>query len=396
MDRVRNHYELECWIKPRNVLAPVQAGGSSGSAREPAEHRATVSQRTDAEILMHAQPQGAYAPRADEEHIEPEILLVASLPGPREPGRDEIEKHHLLHDPSMPWCNISIQSKSRDDCHRQTRPKILPVIQFDYAVAGTYQGQPHFDFMVGTDMSTGEAWASTVLIKGKEDPYVVSSILSWLSELGHSKVIIQSDGEPASEVVMRIMQSRGDMMEHPPCEIIQQQSQRYSHQSNGGAERMVQTIRNQIKAYKIQIQKNSGVTIKADSFLPTWSPRHAAWQYTRFHKRQDSKTTSYEKIRHTSYQNPILLVGKAHACRRPRALVNKLESAWLEDIWLGRDSKTDEHLIGTPKWHGSQSCVETQSGETALGHDALERQDLGSVETDTSHAKKTVTSSRGP
>ena len=29
-------------------------------------------------------------------------------------------------------------------------------------------------------------------------------------------------------------------------------------------------------------------------------------------------------------------------------MVNKLESAWLEGIWLGRDSKTDEHLIGTP------------------------------------------------
>ena len=138
------------------------------------------------------------------------------------------------------------------------------------------------------------------------------------------------------------------MMEHPPCEIIQQQSQRYSHQSNGGAERMVQTIRNQIKAYKIQIEKNSGITIKADSPLLTWLPRHAAWQYTRFHKRQDSTTTAYEKIRHMSYQSPILLVGEAVACRRPGALVNKLESAWLEGIWLGRDSKTDEHLIVTP------------------------------------------------
>ena len=78
-----------------------------------------VPQRTDAEILMDAQPQGAYAPRADEEHIEPEILLVASLPGPREPSKEEIEKHNLLHDPAMPWCDICIQSKSRDDFHRQ-------------------------------------------------------------------------------------------------------------------------------------------------------------------------------------------------------------------------------------------------------------------------------------
>ena len=79
-------------------------------------------------------------------------------------------------------------------------------MQFDYAVIGTQHGQPHFDFMVGTDMSRGAVWASTVLIEGKEDPYIVSSILSWLSELGHSKVIIQSDGEPASEDVMRMVQ----------------------------------------------------------------------------------------------------------------------------------------------------------------------------------------------
>ena len=77
-------------------------------------------------------------------------------------------------------------------------------------------------------MSTGAAWASAVLIKGKEDPYIVSSIFSCLSELGHSNVIIRSDGEPASEVVTRMGKSKGATMEKPPCEIIQQQSQRYS------------------------------------------------------------------------------------------------------------------------------------------------------------------------
>ena len=68
---------------------------------------------------------------------------------------------------------------------------------------------------------------------------------------------------------------------------------------------MVQTIRNQIKAYKIQIEKNSRSTIKVDSPLLAWSPRHAPWQYTPFHKRQDSATTAYEKIRHMSYQNKV-------------------------------------------------------------------------------------------
>ena len=214
VDRVRNHYELECWIKPANALAPVQTGRSSGSVVEFAGRHVTVIQRADAEIQMDVQHQGAFAPRADEEHIETEILPV-SLPGPGEPSQDEIEKQNLLHDPAIPWCEICIQSKGRGDFHRQVRPKVLPVIQVDYAVAGTHQGQQHLDCMVGTDMITGAAWAFAALIKGKEEPCIVSSIPSWLSELGHSKVIMQSDGEPASEIVMRMVQSKGAMMEKP-------------------------------------------------------------------------------------------------------------------------------------------------------------------------------------
>ena len=99
-----------------------------GSNQETCWHqcKSAALQRADAEILMDAQPQGPPAARADEEHIELEILPVASLSGPREPSKDEIEKHNLLHDPAMP--------KGRDDFHRQARPNVLPVIQFDYAV----------------------------------------------------------------------------------------------------------------------------------------------------------------------------------------------------------------------------------------------------------------------
>ena len=151
MDRVRNHFELKCWIKPRNVLAPVYYGSSSGSACELAGRLAAAPQRADAGILMDVKPHGAHAPRSDEGSSEPEILPSASSPGPRERSKDEIEKHNLLHHPAIPWCDICIQSKGRDACHRQARSKVVPQIQFDNAVSGTHQGQPHFDFIVGTD-----------------------------------------------------------------------------------------------------------------------------------------------------------------------------------------------------------------------------------------------------
>ena len=134
IDRVRNHYESECWIKPARVSRVVSPSGSTG---EPEGHHVAVPQRADAEIVMGVQPQEAYAPRADEEYIEPEIFPVASLPGPREPSKDEIEKHNLLHDPAMSWCDICIRSKSKNDFRRRARPKVLPVLEFDYTATDT-------------------------------------------------------------------------------------------------------------------------------------------------------------------------------------------------------------------------------------------------------------------
>ena len=152
--------KLEGWIKPVNVSTKVQIGDPSGIIGEPEGHHVAVPQQTDDEIPIRLCSRGTYIPKGDEEYIEPEIFPVALLSGPREPSKCKIEKHKLLHNPAMPWYDICIQTKNRNDLHHRAGPKVLPVIKFDFAAAGTKQGQPHFDFMVGTDMSTGAVWTS--------------------------------------------------------------------------------------------------------------------------------------------------------------------------------------------------------------------------------------------
>ena len=117
VESVRSLHELERWIKPGNVLALCKLAAPVEVQVNLRDTIAAAPQRADAEILMDAQIQRAHAPRADEEHIQPEILPVASLPGLREASTDEIEKHNLLHDPAMPCCDICITSKGRDDFH---------------------------------------------------------------------------------------------------------------------------------------------------------------------------------------------------------------------------------------------------------------------------------------
>ena len=53
---MRNHYELECWIKPARVSATVQIDHPSGSIGELEGHHVAVLQRADAEIVMGVQP----------------------------------------------------------------------------------------------------------------------------------------------------------------------------------------------------------------------------------------------------------------------------------------------------------------------------------------------------
>ena len=88
-------------------------------------------------------------------------------------------------------------------------------------------------------------------------------------------------------------------------------------------------------------------------------------------------------------KNQILLVGEAVACRRPGAMLKKLESAWVEGVWLGRESKTDKYLLGTPPCSGMVPSravarrVERRRWDTTF-------LSAGPTETDTSLARKAL------
>ena len=57
--------------------------------------------------------------------------------------------------------------------------------------------------------------------------------------------------------------------------------------------------------------------------------------------------TPYKKIRGQKYRNEILPLGEQVLARRPGANVNQLMQPWVTGLWLGRDTLSDEHLIGT-------------------------------------------------
>ena len=165
---------------------------------------------------MDAQPQGGHAPRANEEHIEPEILPVASPPGSRarQQGRDRetqlvartLRCRGATSSSSQKAEAISTDKRDRKSLQWFNSTTRLLVHIKDSHISTSWLELTWAQAKLGHQL---------FLIKGKEDPHIASSILTWLWELGHSKVVIQSDGEPASEVVMRMVQSKGAMVANP-------------------------------------------------------------------------------------------------------------------------------------------------------------------------------------
>ena len=78
-----------------------------------------------------------------------------------------------------------------------------------------------------------------------------------------------------------------------------------------------------------------------------WTIRHAAWILSQYNVRRDTRMTPYEKIRGQKYRKEILTLGEQVLARRPGANVNQLLQPWVTGLWLGCDTPSDEHLIGT-------------------------------------------------
>ena len=115
------------------------------------------------------------------------------------------------------------------------------------------------------------------------------------------------------------------------CEtVLTRQADGYNSQATGGAKRTAQAVRKQFRALMLALETRVKTKNRDDSACLRWLPRHMRRRTTR------SLRISWWRLMRR------LCVGD------PGAAQNKLELTWLEGLWLGRDSRTSEHLVGTP------------------------------------------------
>ena len=274
--------------------------------REPAEHQGPEPEGDDLAMLPEGLEQEeleAYAANNAAEQLQG---LDRRDPVPRSqpegpPSAEEVAAHNLTHVPFQRWCESCVATRSRADAHRTgaNRETKVPVVQIDFYFTSlddharpAGQGEQDTCCLIGVDLETkmvlsvpGPNKGAVILHRAAEEVTRFT-----ISLHGDEAVILQSDGEPAIKAVARAVAAARSKLGK---KTVQRTTPVAAHQSNGGAERAVQTVRRLGTCLFHALELKAG-TFPADTPLKLWAQVHGAFLYNRFHVLPGVLQTPYE------------------------------------------------------------------------------------------------------
>ena len=193
-----------------------------------------------------------------------EAISPITMKDPGAPTDKELEHHSITHLPHRSWCEICVASRSKDRPHfRRTssEEKGLPEVCFDYAFLGTKDEVDTQAIQVARDLTTHMIFAHHVPRKGMASTHGATEMLKDLAKLGHGKMILKSDNEPAlvnvQKEVARLREKETVLENSPPGDS----------KANGIAERAVQAFGEQFRVVRAALESRLKVRVPGSHCL---------------------------------------------------------------------------------------------------------------------------------
>ena len=278
------------------------------------------------------------------EVAEPDLFETSArrprgLPAPSEPTLTERKEHELTHLPFRSWCPICVRAKSKQN-HSRTLKTKQPVVQLDYCFLGDNPEEPQVTLLTAVDLLSGMGLSCVVPAKGRS-VYAQAELRRYILEIGRTFGILQIDPEPSLKALVAEFTSEvgGLSVRHSPTGWKQAQGAVGVLQSNLYA---------QIRTLKLDLEgRYSGFTLQKTHPLFTWLVKHAQWLMNRYAHKSDG-LTSFEKRWGKPYNGALCRFAEVVHFRKIGKFP-KSDAAWEEGLWLGRDTESNQHFVGTPQ-----------------------------------------------
>jgi len=265
--------------------------------------------------------------------------------GPKEPTEKEITAHNVTHVPFRSWCPHCVSAAAKATPHRSRKEeseKSIPCIHADYWFMRDQPGAESVPVICLKDDDTKAFGAHVVTVKGSVD-WVAEKIVEDIEIMGHiGKVAIKTDQEPAlKDLVREIHQLRAAKGR----ETIPEESKVYDSQSNGTAERAVQSVECIARTHKFALEKRIGKKVPCTHPLMTWLVEHSVDMLNKYKVGADGRT-AYERIRGKKYTGEMIEFGRRVYHMFPgKHQGGSMRERWGTGVFLGKLWSSDEYMI---------------------------------------------------
>jgi len=280
----------------------------------------------------------------EEESEEEEGRRPVVKRSPHQPTNEEIREHNVSHVPYRNWCPVCVQGRGKEDHHKKAKEEEergVPTAHVDYWFMRDHKGAELIPVAtLKLDVKKVHK-AHVVPFKGNVEG-VAREIVRDLDEMGISgELIIKNDQEPALiDLVKEVKRLRtgGTQLE---------KSKKYDSQSNGAAERAVQSVEGITRTLKLALEKRLGCEIPCAHPVMAWLVKHGAECLNRYLVGKDGRT-AYERLKGKRYKGDVCEFGQMVMHKFPgKQQGGVMKTRWGEGVWLGKMAASDENIVAT-------------------------------------------------
>ena len=313
------------------------------------EHSSAAATPDDGQVngnahVKHVETAAEETSESDEE--EAGVRNAKVKRGPKEPTEKEIVEHNATHVPYRSWCPHCVAAAGKATPHSTTTTdtdeKCVPCLHTDYWFMRDGPGTEATPVIVLRDDDTKAYGAHVVTVKGSVD-WVAEKIHDDIEKMGHfGKITLKSDQEPAlKDLVLEVQKVRAGH----DRETLLEESKVYDSQSNGTAERAVQSIECIVRTHKLALERKINKKIPSKHPIMSWLVEHGADVLNKYHVNKSGRT-AYEMIRGKPYNGEMFEFGRRVFHRYPgKTQGGSMKERWGTGIFLGKLWKSDECMI---------------------------------------------------
>ena len=266
---------------------------------------------------------------------------------PGDPTEEERDAHWMMgHAIYRSWCPVCVKARGKEEAHKkqdERNKSCKNTVCYDYKTFGQEENiDDKATTLICKDEKTKMRFAHVCENKGASDEWVMQKLLEDMERLGHTEVIIKSDGEPALVQVMEKLKERRShptIVQHPPA---------YDPQAHGAAEQTVQDFMGQVRAMKIALEARLQSKVESDWAVMQWMVEWAPELINRCRIGQDGRT-SYFRLYGKDSRKAILEFAEQVMAKPLRGKKSgkklALRERWVFGAWVGLDPKTNEHVV---------------------------------------------------